>query len=106
MTSEELQKNISLTVKNFNIPEFSDALSHYEDLHKVLSLHIRELLDTGMERLMQILYRIDVSEEAVKRAFAEGQSINGIADRLARLCIERQLQKIRTREEYKNGKNL
>ena len=61
-----------------------------------LTGEIRILLDLDFNRLMNILYRIDVSEEKVKKAFAEDDPAFSIAG----LIIERELKKVETRSKY------
>ncbi len=77
-------------------PSEDDAYRAYELLRQMLSKVILRLVDRDMNRLMQILYRVDVSEEKVKRAF-QGE-FSEIPIQLADLIIERQLQKVFTRK--------
>lgn len=56
---------------------------------------VKDLLDRDFNRLVNLLYRIDVSERKAKHCF--GQSNAGIAKCLAELIWERQLQKAKTR---------
>lgn len=71
----------------------------YEALFALLERQIRYLLEKNPERLMQAFYRIDVSEEKVKRvlAFGEGESVSR---ELTRLVLERELQKAEFRRKY------
>ncbi len=45
------------------------------------------------------MYRIDVSEEKFKQAF---QQDGNIAQHIAELVIERELEKVKTRLKYRN----
>ena len=63
---------------------------------------ISELIDSDFERLLLILYRIDVSEEKVQASLAAADLAHG-PEVLADLIIERQIEKQTTRE--KNKKN-
>lgn len=67
-----------------------------KELHTILKRRIEELMDKNPERLMWILYRIDVNEQKVKQALAENDS-RDYSDVIASLIIARQLQKIKTR---------
>lgn len=82
---------------------FSDeslcVLNTYEEVHQKLTQSIVYLLLNNMELLLQILYRIDVSEQATKAAFAQNNP-REIAPELARLIIERELKKTETRIKY------
>jgi hypothetical protein len=60
---------------------------------------IDNLLDKDFERLVFLLYRMDVNEDKLKRLLKENEGRDaGII--IADLMIERQLQKIKSREEH------
>ena len=61
------------------------------------------LLDNNYDFLVNTLYRIDVSESKLREVFS-GKDRQNIPEVLADLIIERQLQKIRFRQKYKEGK--
>lgn len=67
-----------------------------EQLHGLLAARIREMLGDRFEQLLAILYRVDVSEERAQMAFAQREP-ERIADELARLVIERHIQKAEMR---------
>jgi hypothetical protein len=73
----------------------------YEGLRQWLTERLVYLLLHDMERLLSILYRIDVSESKVKAAFAQ-QDPRKIAPLLAGLILQREWQKAETRLKYKN----
>jgi GGDEF domain-containing protein len=62
---------------------------------------VQQLLRTDLNRLLHILYRIDVEEHAVKQAML-ASSEEDIADQIARLIIKRELQKAQTRFKYRS----
>ena len=62
---------------------------------------IIQLLNTNPERLMAILYRIDVSEARVNDIFSTALPPD-MPERIADLVIERQLAKAETRARYKD----
>lgn len=72
-----------------------------DDLRDALYLRIRELLDKNVERLLSMLYRVDLSQKRLDEIFENG-SKDDIALKIAEAVIDRQLQKIKTREFYKN----
>ncbi len=84
----EIDTSFLPTAKNEN-----DFLA---ELRKILIRRIEELIDKNPERLLWILYRIDVSEQKVKQALTENASLDYSAV-LADLIIQRQLEKIKTR---------
>lgn len=82
-------------------------LSDVEDLtaEDVLSAIRKELIDriirllnTNPEKLMSILYRIDVSEARVNEIFSTALPPD-VPDLLAELIIERQMAKAKTRAQ-------
>lgn len=72
----------------------------YEHFRDLLAGRIRTLLERRRELLFSILYRIDVSERAVKSVIASAAT-EDIPHHLADLVIERQLQKMETRRRYR-----
>ena len=63
------------------------------DLLLSLAAYVNELIMTNFERLVQLLYRIDVSEEKLKKLLRQNpESDAGLI--IANLIIERQKQKI------------
>jgi len=71
----------------------------YEQLKEQLSQHINQLILTDFQKLVSLLYRIDVSEEKLKYLLRENADQDAsliIAD----LIIERQMEKIRTRQQF------
>jgi len=72
-----------------------------DDLKKVLAGRILVLLEKNVERLLSILYRVDLNQKKLDEIFLTG-SKEEIADKIAESVIERQIQKIETRHYYKN----
>jgi hypothetical protein len=75
-----------------------------EEYLKQLTAAIVFLLLHDMDKLLNILYRIDVFERDTKAAFAQNNP-QLIAPRLAELILEREMQKAKTRIAYRNNKN-
>lgn len=65
-------------------------------IRKELVDRIIRLLNTNPEKLMSILYRIDVSEARVNEIFSKALPPD-VPDMLAELIIERQIAKAKTR---------
>lgn len=101
--SEELKILIG---KDLDLAE-STALTKvnaYEELKDYLVKEIKILLDSNFQQLLNVLYRIDVSETKAKQAIALKEP-SAIADKLAELILERQYQKAKTRIAYRNRNN-
>ena len=62
---------------------------------------IQYLLENNFEKLCNAMYRLDVSERKFHEVLT-GNSPENISSQLADLVIEREMQKVRTRELYKN----
>lgn len=69
-------------------------------IHRKLTELIRYLLDHDMHRLLNAMYRLDVSEskfDEAMQAASKDEAASGIAD----LVLEREMQKVKTRLHYK-----
>jgi len=80
--------------------EFELADSKQNDFMKHLSRAINYLIQNDFSRLVQILYRMDISESKLKEMLAvnKGQDAGLI---IGQLLIEREQQKILSREKFK-----
>jgi hypothetical protein len=77
-----------------------------KELKEKLSQHINYLIDTNFQKLVAILYRVDVSELKLKKLLTENEEENS-SSVIADLIIERQLQKIKFRQEFsRQDKNI
>ena len=61
---------------------------------------INKLLDSDLQGLLSLLYRIDVSEQKVKAILATANT-GEMAEQIAVSIIERQIQKVITKRKYK-----
>jgi hypothetical protein len=61
---------------------------------------INDMINTNFERLISLLYRIDVNEEKLKSLLRQNESEDA-GKIIATLIINRQLDKIRSRKENK-----
>lgn len=74
---------------------------NYEQLKKDLADYLNDLLDSDYNKLISILYRIDIAQEKAVAELAKNAENESPGETLARLIIERQLQKIETRRKYR-----
>jgi hypothetical protein len=70
-----------------------------EELLRLLTSHINNMINSNLEQLINLLYRIDVSEQKI-REFLANKPGEDAAPLIARLIIERQEQKIKSRQQY------
>jgi hypothetical protein len=77
----------------------------FDLLKEQLSSHINFLIQSDFQKLVSILYRVDVSESKLKHLLKENPG-DDAANIIADLIIERQLQKIKSRQEHGNDDNI
>lgn len=83
--------------------DLTDNLS-YNEIHAQLSGRMNQLIRYDFEKLVSLLYRIDVSEQKLKsllQQFPEEDAGNIIAT----LILERQEQKLKTRKQFSQRDN-
>jgi (2Fe-2S) ferredoxin len=74
------------------------------EIQRVLAEKIKELIENNFEKLQNILYRIDLDQRKVHELYVA--NTNGdFPNLLAKLIIERQLEKVKTRYYYKMNKD-
>ena len=75
-----------------------------EEMRSQLTAHINYLIEHDFQKLVSILYRVDVNEPKLKNLLKEnpGEDAGLI---IADLIIERQLQKIKSRQEFRRDDN-
>ncbi|MEO5946864.1 MAG: hypothetical protein ABIP79_08610 [Chitinophagaceae bacterium] len=101
-----------MTPINTNIiPEINSSLDlqlatslTYEQLHEKLADEINKLINHDFEKLIFYLYRIDVHEDKM-RTLLEKSNGEDAAVLIADLIIDRQLQKIKSRQLFSQQNN-
>ena len=98
----ELEKITSeIITRNFDLEGISSNENLLEKIRTLLIDKLDFLINHNFEKLLWILYRIDVSEDKAKQALSL-QSEKKPAELLADLIIERQIEKAKTRMKYKS----
>ncbi|MBO9199958.1 MULTISPECIES: hypothetical protein [Niastella] len=99
------EENVPLIQKqlsgDFNLPVTNDK----QQLAEALAEGINQLIQRDFARLLNILYRIDISENTLKQTL-EQQADEDAGLLIARLIIERQLQKQQMRAQFKTRDNI
>lgn len=90
---QQLIENINSSFE-LSIPEHIDK----KELHQLLSEYINQLIQNDFQKLVQLLYRIDVNEIRLRQVLKENKDKDA-APVIANLIIERQLQKINSRKQ-------
>src|SRR6188474_1472593 len=70
-----------------------------QQLVEKLSIFIDDLIQNNFQKLVAILYKIDVSEKKLKQLLQESEGVNA-AGIISTLIIERQQQKIESRKKF------
>ena len=91
----------SLITKDFQLPEVKEEFSE-EKAMEILAKAISQLMDRNLERLLQICYRIDLSENKLKQILHESEP-DHVAMDLAKALWNRQKQKVEIRRRYSEG---
>jgi hypothetical protein len=104
MASEENIAELTQEARNiFQLP--IPAGLTYQQLLDLLSNHIDTLLKDDFSKLIQILYRLDVSEGKLRYLLQQNKG-EMAASIIASLIVERQLQKIETRRQFKKDDQI
>ena len=74
------------------------------DIRSQLIEGINHLISQDFNKLVLLLYRVDVSEKKLRQILAESPQTDA-AILIADLLIQRQLEKIRSREEFRKDEN-
>ncbi len=84
---------------------FQETIPKQQLLEK-LTLFIDDLIQNNFQKLVTILYKIDVNEKKLKQLLLESDGVNA-ARIISMLIIERQQQKIESRKKFspKPGNN-
>ena len=96
----ENSKAVTAVVNHLQIEEHLNDKTN-ADQFEMLVEFIDDLIQNDFNRLLSILYRIDISEEKLKLRLAENkESKTSSAEIIAKLFIEREEEKIISRAKY------
>ena len=95
LLKEYLNKEMSLPAGNS---------SSLEELKEKLGIYINNLIDTDFNKLINLLYSLDVDEMKLRALLKDNQDENA-GQIIAVLIIERQMQKIQYRNQFTKKNN-
>lgn len=98
-TAEQIIKDFEMF--GLEIKFSGNAYNAYEELFEQIEPHIDKLIRTNHQKFMSILYRIDLSDEQLKKA-VETNASEPFASIVSDLIIKRELQKVVIRNSYKS----
>lgn len=93
-----LQQTSAFVKKDFEVEHIPEDVTEVE-LLEFLEQFVQNLLDTNMEQLFYVLYRLDINEYKVHQALNPA-AIEPPHKTLAQLIFQREKQKAKTRIEY------
>ena len=96
--------NNDLGTPHLNSKDVDDPTNPYESIIQKVAQYIETLIPHKIQKLSQILYRVDISE-AKTQAFDLGKT-HLAARKLAELIVERSLQKLKTQQEYDKSQDF
>ncbi|MEP7255841.1 MAG: hypothetical protein ABI666_08680 [Ferruginibacter sp.] len=99
MENAELIKSLNTEME----AGLSEKIS-YDEIQGQLAIHINNLIMHDFDKLVAYLYRIDVSEEKLKLLLQQLPQKDA-GKIIAALIIERQQQKIKTRQQFSKREN-
>lgn len=84
-------------------PGMQNSNADVHRLKAILTERITELLTKNPEKLMAVLYRLDVREHSINEVFNQSLS-EDLAENISDLIIARQIEKLVTRRAYAQQK--
>ena len=84
--------------------ELKESIS-MDELKDLLSAYIHQLINKNFNKLVSILYRVDVSEIKLKKLLQENPAADA-GKIIAELIIDRQRQKIKSRTENRRNPDI
>ncbi|NVJ85013.1 MAG: hypothetical protein HWE15_01845 [Algoriphagus sp.] len=95
---ELVETAYALARKQFDLPELPEQFDEDRAV-KIIAKAVGELLNRDLEKLLQICYRIDLSEQRLKEILHESAP-DQVAEDLAKALWERQKQKAEIWKRY------
>lgn len=100
---EILPEDIIPSLSNSLQIELPDKIS-YEKLKETIAAYIHSLIEKDFHRLISLLYRLDINETKLRLLLHNNSEVNA-GSIIAEMIIERQVQKIKSRREFKQRDN-
>ena len=99
MDNHELVREINNTMAIEAAPGIS-----MDDLQQLVADHVNNLIQHNFQKLINVLYRVDVSEVKLKQLLQENPGLDA-GKIIGGLIIERQIQKIKSRQQFSTRDN-
>ena len=103
LTAEQVRKDFAMF--GMEVQFSGNIIFAYEELFKQLSFYIDKLLSEDSEKLMSLLYQIDLSEKELSKKDPNVE-FETIPEIITHKILERELKKVLLREYFKEkGQN-
>lgn len=93
---EQIRKDFDMDI----VIVLTEGEDVYQKLLDLIEPFIAKLIDNSYQRLLQLLYRIDINEKAIADIVSNSEK-NTLSAEITRLIIMRELQKVVIRNYYK-----
>lgn len=97
---DKLKKQIENTLALRS--DLVDNIKNEDDMIALITQYVQELIDYDFEKLLLLLYRIDVNESKVKKAI-DANGPNLAAKSIAQLIFNREKEKMETRQRFNDN---
>lgn len=104
MTENNNIEDLINELQQFQLEKSAD-INFYNHLHKALSEIINHLITNDFSSLISVLYHLDISEKKLKFLLKNAGNISA-AEIIAKMIIERQLQKAEVRKSFETDNNF
>src|SRR5664279_2979639 len=98
LKTENMEVRLIVDKLQNELPVEEIKATSYDELKEKWALYFNNLIQNDFVKLVGLFYRIDISEEKVKRMLKENPDEDA-GKMITNLVIERLLQKIKSREE-------
>ena len=98
-TAEQIIKDFALF--GMDISFSGNVITAYDELFKQLEVHVSYLLTNNHDKLLALLYQIDLSEKKLREELSSDSMLSEI-QQIAELIIQRELLKVLTRHYFKS----
>ena len=98
-TVEQIKKDFDFHELQIQLHDYNQNV--YQKLSEQIEPFVLKLIENNYQQLLQLLYRIDVSEKAISKSTADSNAIS-LSSEITKLIILRELQKVVIRNYYKS----
>ena len=99
MESADFPDLIRALSQNYGL-ETTPGFGGFEELKVLLAKALKGLIQSNPEKLLTIMYRLDINEALFRQAMETGSEQNQ-AEAIANLVLERELKRLEFRKKYK-----